>query len=169
MNKPSRLCEIVKVMADNLPSRSITVKVRTGWDEKHPTTHKLIPYLQKTAPGRLAAIMIHGRSRLQRYHKLANWDYVLQCAQTQNPELPRVPIIGNGDIFSWDDWRDHQNLLEENLRGENDGDKEILGLCSCAMLGRGALLKPWLPQEIKEQRTIDISASERLDMLKRFW
>lgn len=58
MTKPQRLCEIVKVMAENLPSRSITVKIRTGWEEKHPTTHKIIPHLQKVAPDRLAAIMV---------------------------------------------------------------------------------------------------------------
>ena len=45
-------------MAKNLPSRSVTVKVRIGWDEKVPTTHKLIPELQAIANGKLAAVMV---------------------------------------------------------------------------------------------------------------
>ncbi len=76
-------------------------------------------------------------------------------------------MIGNGDIFSWEDWRERQHYMADSA--VNDSDSEAKGLCSCAMLGRGALIKPWLPSEIKEQRMIDISASERLDMLKRFW
>ena len=135
--------------------------------------------------GRL--LQLHGRSRLQRYHKLANWDYILQAAQAQNPAVARIPIIGNGDILSWDDWKNHQHMLEINMHqaaldsgklapnslgataAECEGDKEVLGLCSCAMLARGALVKPWLPMEIKEQRSIDISATERLEILKKFW
>jgi tRNA-dihydrouridine synthase 3 len=182
LNKPQRLIEIITTMGKYLPSRSVTVKVRTGWNERTPTTHKLIPMLQEKAPDNLAAIFIHGRSRLQRYSKLANWEYILQCAQSQDPSKKCYSIIGNGDIFSYEDWKNHQQLLADNIgmkqinhidnnnhsESWQGNPQELLGLCSCAMIGRGALIKPWLPQELKEQRVIDISATERFDMLKRF-
>eukprot|EP01034_Spumella_vulgaris_P021672 gene21672-27713_t len=166
MNKHSKLCDIVAALAKNVPSRSITVKVRTGWDDKNPTTHKLMPLLQKCTKDRIAAIFVHGRSRLQRYSKLANWEYVLQAAQAQDGTLRRIPVVGNGDIFSWEDWNERQQYMQGNV--VNDTDSEAVGLCSCAMIGRGALIKPWLAAEIKEQRMIDISASDRLDILKKF-
>mmetsp|Transcript_26053 Transcript_26053/g.41028 ORF Transcript_26053/g.41028 Transcript_26053/m.41028 type:complete len:197 (+) Transcript_26053:1-591(+) len=72
----------------------------------------------------------------------------------ESSRLPVLPVIGNGDILSWRQWEDlkvaHPDILD------------------CAMLGRGALIKPWLPTEIKEQRDWDISAGERLDIFQDF-
>ena len=167
MTKPGKLCDVVSAMCKSLTTRSVTVKIRTGWSESDPNAHKLVPQIQKIAAAKkqhIAAIFVHGRSRLQRYHRLANWDYVAQVARSQNPDLPLIPIIGNGDIFSYQDWESHQSLISDKL----EGDAEQRGLCSCAMIGRGALIKPWIPTEIKEQRLIDMPASERLEMLKRF-
>lgn len=59
--------------------------------------------------------------------------------------FPIPQLIGNGDIFSYTDWNAHM---------EAGGGR----LTTC-MIGRGALIKPWLFTEIKEQRHWDISAS----------
>jgi tRNA-dihydrouridine synthase len=76
MTKPNKLVDIVSSLTKNL-SRTVTVKIRTGWDTNSPNAHKIVPLLQKTSKGRISAIFIHGRSRLQRYAKTANWDYIL--------------------------------------------------------------------------------------------
>lgn len=138
----------------NVLSCPFTLKMRTGWDEKVPLLHKLLPKIQSWQIDGLSCIMVHGRSRLQRYSRLADWNYISQVSNCQADDLPKIPVIGNGDIFSFTDYeqrlRDHPKLLPT------------------AMIARGALIKPWLPTEIKESRHWDISASERLDFLKEF-
>mmetsp|Transcript_3203 Transcript_3203/g.4694 ORF Transcript_3203/g.4694 Transcript_3203/m.4694 type:complete len:255 (-) Transcript_3203:327-1091(-) len=138
----------------------ITVKMRTGWDDSKPFAHLLVPKIQSWNIDGLAAVMIHGRSRLARYSKLANWEYISQVASSQinttpleEVVIPTIPVLGNGDVFSYTDYED--KIAKE-------------GISPTAMLGRGALIKPWLPTEIKERRHWDISATERLDMLKDF-
>ncbi len=99
---------------------------------------------------------------------MANWDYISQVACSQSPELKQIPLIGNGDIFSFKDYED-KILKRVNSEVEDvNGIKNNNNLLPTAMLGRGALIKPWLPTEIKERRHWDISASERLEMLKDF-
>ena len=73
---------------------------------------------------------------------------MLRCAAVAAP----VPFIANGDFYSWDDAVDF--LSNEHV--------------SSLMLARGALIKPWLFQEIKERRHIDMTASQRLEIVRDF-
>jgi len=36
------------------------------------------------------------------------------------------------------------------------------------MIGRGAIMKPWIFQEIKEQRHIDMNATQRMEILQKY-
>jgi len=62
-----------------------------------------------------------------------------------------VPIFGNGDCFS------AQSYYEEMDASGVDG----------VMVARGALIKPWIFTEIKERREWDISATERLEGIRK--
>ncbi|XP_069585538.1 tRNA-dihydrouridine(47) synthase [NAD(P)(+)]-like [Ranitomeya imitator] len=140
MNKFEQIVRGMKSVLD-VP---LTVKIRTGVQEKVNLAHKLIPELRDWG---VSLVTLHGRSREQRYTKLADWEYIKRCAEIADP----LPFFGNGDIFSFED----ANLaLETGVSG--------------IMMARGALVKPWLFTEIKEQRHCDISSSERLDILRDF-
>jgi len=153
MMRERKLKGALEGMSNNL-SCSITVKMRTGWNIHKPFAHELVPKIQSWNIDGLSAIMVHGRSRLQRYKLDANWDYISQVANSESKDIPSIPIIGNGDIFSYSEY--------------NEKVVSHASLSPTAMLGRGALIKPWLPTEIKEKRDWDISATERLDILKDF-
>lgn len=62
-----------------------------------------------------------------------------------------IPIFGGGDCFSAQDYW-------EKMEGTGvDG----------VMVGRGALIKPWIFTEIKERREWDISSRERLELVRK--
>nr|XP_013055769.2 tRNA-dihydrouridine(47) synthase [NAD(P)(+)]-like isoform X2 [Anser cygnoides] len=122
----------------------LTVKIRTGVQEKINVAHKIIPKLREWGA---SMVTLHGRSREQRYTRVADWDYIAECAKIASP----MPLFGNGDILSFED---ANQAMQMGVSG--------------IMIARGALIKPWLFTEIKEQRHWDISSSERFDILKDF-
>lgn len=154
MDNPSRLGKILVGMNRALGDIPLTVKFRTGVSSTKPNAHKLIPRFA-TEWG-ASAMTIHGRSRQQRYTKLADWEYIKGCVDTlretvADAGMAPIPIFGNGDCFS------AQSYYEEKERSGVDG----------VMLARGALIKPWLFTEIAERREWDISATERLDGIRK--
>uniref|UniRef100_A0A8C0FUJ6 tRNA-dihydrouridine(47) synthase [NAD(P)(+)] n=1 Tax=Bubo bubo TaxID=30461 RepID=A0A8C0FUJ6_BUBBB len=122
----------------------LTVKIRTGVQEKVNVAHKIIPKIREWGA---SMVTLHGRSREQRYTRGADWDYIAECAKIASP----MPLFGNGDILSYED---ANRAMQMGVSG--------------IMIARGALIKPWLFTEIKEQRHWDISSSERFDILKDF-
>lgn len=62
-----------------------------------------------------------------------------------------IPIFGGGDCFS------SQDYWEKVDTTGVDG----------IMIGRGALIKPWIFTEIKERREWDISSRERLELVRK--
>lgn len=95
------------------------------------------------------AVTVHGRSREQRYTRQSDWNYIEECAS----QAKEIPIIGNGDILSYDDFVEVGKVAPS---------------VSSVMLGRGALIKPWIFQEIKQQKPFDISSRERFDIMQKY-
>eukprot|EP00796_Vickermania_ingenoplastis_P011224 gene11224-7795_t len=123
----------------------LSIKCRIGADEAYPTLHREISSFESYGA---SAVTIHGRSRKQRYTKLANWDYVERCAAAT-----ALPVVGNGDILGWEDVAAH---------------REACPHVTSFMIGRGALIKPWIFDEIKSGQVKDLSGSERFAVLQRF-
>lgn len=182
LDTPSKLEKIVRGMNSVSREIPITIKIRTGTRDKDPTADRLIERM--TIGGReareagvggpgTAAITLHGRSKQQRYTRLADWSYIAECSAVINrlrqkesdivdtavdvdprnqPNGGRVYFLGNGDCYSHTDYNNH-------IR-----DAKV----DSVMLGRGALIKPWVFEEIATGQYLDKSATERLGYVEQF-
>ena len=183
MDSPSKLERMIRGMNAVSGEVPITAKIRTGVRDGKPTALKLIDRLAfgsagsrdlLGAPG-CAAITLHGRSRAQRYTKSADWSYIAECAAliksyhakkddltdtVREPEentLSNVTggkmyFLGNGDCYSHVDYFEHLDKAKVDS----------------VMIGRGAIIKPWLFEEIEKGQYLDKSASERLSYVEKF-
>ena len=143
LRKPTRLGRLVATMKGAV-SIPVTVKLRAGWHEDKVNVSDVARACEE---GGADAIAIHGRTREQRYSKAADWDLVGKVAAERG-----VPVIGNGDILT---------AYEARERQRRTGVRSV-------MLGRGALIKPWLFREVKAGTTWLPTAEERFTVLWRF-
>lgn len=149
MGRTSKLNSILDGMYQVSGDIAITIKMRMGIYEEKKIASKVIESIKESGGHRISLFTLHGRSREARYTRSADWDYIQECAAVANP----IPLFGSGDILSYED-------LDTFIKSD--------GNVSGAMIARGALIKPWIFTEIKERRHWDISAQERLEILKKF-
>lgn len=169
LDNPSRLLKMTQGMAAMSGDIPVSIKIRMGTRDNHPTAKKLIT--RALDQGYVSAITLHGRSRAQRYTREADWGYIRETAEhvratraelddryenSDGQDVARlvkdVNFVGNGDVYSWEDW--YYGVEECKVD-------------SC-MVARGALIKPWIFEEIESKQYLDKSGSERLDMIKQY-
>ena len=182
LDSPAKLEKIIRGMNAISGEIPITAKIRMGTKDGAPNALKNIERLVHggygstvfdLGPPGTAALTLHGRSRQQRYTKQADWGYISECSalikrlnaktdsltdtirEPDERKLPnggRVYFLGNGDCYSPEHYNDHIN---------NAGVDSV-------MVARGALIKPWIFEEIQAGQYIDKSASERLAHIEKF-
>lgn len=142
LRKPKKLAKLVNGMALQLPV-PLTVKVRLGENDKKINVEEVVGLLQEAGA---AAVTVHGRTMQQRYSKPADWAMIEGVAGMHS-----VPLIGNGDVLTH---------YDAKRRMESHG-------CLAVMVGRGALIKPWIFQEYREGRDLAPSVAERVAIYRR--
>ena len=98
----------------------VTVKIRKGWDAGSANCVELARIVEGAG---VAAIAVHGRTRVQMYSGRADWDAIRDVVEAVN-----VPVIANGDVASGED---AAHILK------------YTGAAAC-MIGRGAFGNPWI-------------------------
>ncbi len=105
------------VKASSVP---VSAKIRIGWDEGSRNYRDVVRALDDSG---VSFITVHGRTKNQKYTGHADWDAITDVAG-----FARVPVIGNGDITTFE-------AAGERLRSSG---------CAAVMIGRGAIGNPWI-------------------------
>ena len=120
-----KACRVAEATIKGARGKPVTVKMRLGWDKGNIVCLELAKMLESLG---VAAITLHGRTKVQMYSGTANWDYIREMKNALS-----IPVIANGDVFSG---KDAAHILKYTGA---DG----------VMIARGVFGNPWIFQQAK--------------------
>ena len=143
LQKVNKLGQILEAMvqAVDIP---VTVKLRTGFSEQKINIRDTVKIAIEAG---VQTVVIHGRTREQRYSRASDWALLAQLACEFE-----TPILGNGDILTPMEAR--HRLDQTELAG--------------AVIARGALTKPWIFRELTQDQEWQPSAEQVWQVICRF-
>ncbi|GAA5183719.1 tRNA dihydrouridine(16) synthase DusC [Niveibacterium umoris] len=147
LNEPHLLFDIAREVRAAVP-RGIpfTAKMRLGIDD----ASRAIECAQALADGGAEELVIHARTKADRYKPPAHWAEIARVT-----DVVKVPVVANGEVWSVEDWR--------RCRSES-GRSDV-------MLGRGAVADPFLARRIRGTAPATLAEcwSELLGLLAVYW
>ncbi|MGI9538206.1 MAG: tRNA dihydrouridine synthase [Desulfocapsaceae bacterium] len=137
---PDKIIDLLEQILPKLKP-ALSIKMRLGY-QSHREALALLPRLD---PFPLTEIIIHARLGIQLYRGQVNLDHFELCREKTSHQL-----VYNGDLVTLEDFTSLSNRFEPIDRW---------------MIGRGLLINPFLPTEIKG---IYLSRNERKEKLQLF-
>ena len=120
---PEKAAKVAAAVIRGAGGKPVTVKMRLGWDKGSIGCVELARRLEDVG---VAAVTVHGRTKVQMYAGRADWNTIAQVKQAVS-----IPVIANGDVFSP---KDAVDILKRTG-------------ADMVMIGRGAFGNPWLFQQ----------------------
>ena len=143
MKKPRKLAELVATVraAVDVP---LSVKIRSGWSEARINAVDVALLAEEAGAD---ALVVHGRTRAQRYKKSADWSVIAAVSDAVS-----VPVIGNGDLLT--PWDLERRRDETSVRS--------------FLVARGCLIKPWAFRELLSGEAWFPTVAERWGVMRRY-